>query len=72
MTKVVKTTNIARMAQKCINCKSGRPSPPYTNPRELGPRKIVAPEKGHHTPYITLFVEGTYSVISFCEVMRTS
>ena len=31
-----------------------------------------APSKGHHTRYITLFFEGTYSVISFYEVMRMS
>ena len=29
-----------------------------------------APSKGHHSRYITLFPEGTYSVISFYEVMR--
>ena len=29
-----------------------------------------APSKGHHSRYITLFLEGTYSVISFYELMR--
>ena len=29
-----------------------------------------APSKGHHSRYITLFFEGTYSVISFYELMR--
>ena len=29
-----------------------------------------APSKGHHSRYITLFFEGTYSVIGFYEVMR--
>ena len=29
-----------------------------------------APSKGHHSPYITLFFEGTYSVIGFYELMR--
>ena len=29
-----------------------------------------APSKGHHLPYITLFFEGTYSVIGFYELMR--
>ena len=34
--------------------------PPYYN----------APSKGHHSRYITLFFEGTYSVIAFYELMR--
>ena len=29
-----------------------------------------APWKGHHSRYITLFFEGTYSVIGFYELMR--
>ena len=29
-----------------------------------------APLKGHHSRYITLFFKGTYSVISFYELMR--
>ena len=29
-----------------------------------------APSKGHHSGYITLFFEGTYSVIGFYELMR--
>ena len=29
-----------------------------------------APSKGHHSRYITLFLEGTYSVIGFYELMR--
>ena len=29
-----------------------------------------APSKGHHSRYITLFFEGTYSVIGFYELMR--
>ena len=29
-----------------------------------------APSKGHHTLYITLFFEGTYSVTGFSELMR--
>ena len=28
-----------------------------------------APLKGHHSRYITLFLEGTYSVIGFYELM---
>ena len=29
-----------------------------------------APSKGHHSRYITLFFNGTYSVIGFYELMR--
>ena len=29
-----------------------------------------APSKGHHSRYIILFFKGTYSVISFYELMR--
>ena len=29
-----------------------------------------APSKGHHSRYITLFFEGTYSVIAFYELVR--
>ena len=29
-----------------------------------------APSKGHHSRYITLFFKGTYSVMSFYELMR--
>ena len=31
-----------------------------------------APPKGHHSPYITLFFKGTYSVVGFYELMRVS
>ena len=37
VTEVVKTANIAKMAEKCINCTSARPTPPHTNPMEPGP-----------------------------------
>ena len=29
----------------------------------------IAPSKGHHSRYITLFFQGTYSVIAFYELM---
>ena len=29
-----------------------------------------APSEGHHSLYITLFFEGTYSVMGFYELMR--
>ena len=32
VTGVAKTANIAKMAEKCINCMSARPTPPHTNP----------------------------------------
>ena len=31
-----------------------------------------APSKGHHSRYITLFSKGTYSVVSFYELMGVS
>ena len=37
VTKVAKTANIAKMAGKCINCIGARPTPPHTNPMQLGP-----------------------------------
>ena len=37
VTEVANITHIAKMAEKCINCKSARPTPPHTNPMELGP-----------------------------------
>ena len=37
VTEVAKTANIPKMAEKCINCISARPTPPHTNPIELGP-----------------------------------
>ena len=33
-------------------------------------RLMNAPSEGHHSRYITLFFEGTYSVIGFYELMR--
>ena len=40
VTEVAKTANIAKMAEKCINCRTARPTPPHTNPMELGPENI--------------------------------
>ena len=37
VTEAAQTANIAKMAEKCINCNSARPTPPHTNPMELGP-----------------------------------
>ena len=37
VTEVAKTANIAKMAEKCMNCISARPTPPHTNPMESGP-----------------------------------
>ena len=31
VTEVATTANIAKMAEKCINCISARPTPPHTN-----------------------------------------
>ena len=37
VTKVAKTANIAKMAEKCKNCISACPTPPHTNPIESEP-----------------------------------
>ena len=37
VTEVAKTANTTKMAEKCINCISARPTPPHTNPMESGP-----------------------------------
>ena len=37
VTEVAKSANIAKMAEKCINCTSARPTTPHTNPIESGP-----------------------------------
>ena len=37
VTEVAKTANIPKMAKKCINRTSARPTPPHTNPMESGP-----------------------------------
>ena len=29
------------MAKKCMNCMSARPTPPHTNPMELGPKRFM-------------------------------
>ena len=34
VTEVAKTANIPKMAEKCINFTSARPTPPHTNPME--------------------------------------
>ena len=36
VTEVAKTADIAKMAEKCINCTSARPTPPHTNPMVSG------------------------------------
>ena len=37
VTEVAQTANIAKMAEKRINCISARPTPRHTNPMESGP-----------------------------------
>ena len=49
------------------------PTTPKILPKVFVARRRLlrnAPSKGHHSPYITLFFEGTYSVIGFYELMR--
>ena len=40
VTEVAKTANIPKMAEKCINCISARPTPPHTNPMESDPETL--------------------------------
>ena len=42
VTEVAKTPNIPKMAKKCINCISARPTPPRTKPMESGPRNTFS------------------------------
>ena len=42
LTEVAKTANITKMAEKCINCISARPTPPHTNPMESGPGNTLS------------------------------
>ena len=50
-----------------------KPTTPKFLPKGFVARRQLlrnAPSKGHHSRYITLFFEGTYSVIGFYELMR--
>ena len=38
--EVAKTAHIAKMAKKCINCISARPTPPHTNPIDRDPETL--------------------------------
>ena len=46
LTEVAKTANIPKMAEKCINRKSARPTPPHTNPMESGPGNTFSAQNG--------------------------
>ena len=46
VTKVAKTANITKMAEKCINCISARPTPPHTNPMKSGPGNTFSARNG--------------------------
>ena len=46
VTEVAKTANIAKMAEKCINCTSACPTPPHTNSIESGPGNTFSAENG--------------------------
>ena len=62
---------------KHVCCREGVLGSNATTPK-LEPKVFVArwrplrnaPSKGHYSRYITLFFEGTYSVIGFYELMR--
>ena len=50
VTEVAKTTNIAKMAEECINCISARPTPPHTNPMESGPGNTFSAQNRKKKP----------------------
>ena len=55
VTEVAKTTNIAKMAEECINCISARPTPPHTNPVELGPGYTFSAQNKKKTKRFMIF-----------------
>ena len=66
--------NNAPLGVKC----QGRVVTCFTTTFNIFPKVFVArrrplrkaPSKGHHSRYITLFFDGTYSVTGFYELMR--
>ena len=55
VTEVAKTTNIAKMAEECINCISARPTPPHTNPMESGPGNTFSAQNRKKTKRFMIF-----------------
>ena len=55
VTEVAKGANIAKMAEKCINCTSARPTLPHTNPMESGPRNTSSRLKPKKTKRFMFF-----------------
>ena len=55
VTKVAKTANIAKMAEKCINCMSARPTPPHTNTMESGPENTFSAQNRKKTKRCMIF-----------------
>ena len=55
VTEAAKTANIAKMAEKCINCISARPTPPHTNPMESGPGKTFSAQNRKKTKRFMIF-----------------
>ena len=52
---VAKTTNIAKMVEKCINRMSARPIPLHTNPMESGPGNTFSTQNGKKTKRFMIF-----------------
>ena len=52
---VAKTANIAKMAEKCINCMSARPTPSHTNPMESGPGNTFSAQNQKKTKRFMIF-----------------
>ena len=66
-------TLVGRHMSSRLGALGSNPTTPKFLPKAFVPRWRLltnAPSKGHHSRYITLFSEGTYSVIGFYELMR--
>ena len=55
VTEIAKPANIAKMDEKCINCMSARPTPPHTNPMELGPGNTFSAQNQKKTKRFMIF-----------------
>ena len=65
VTEVAKTTNIAKMAEECINCISARPTPPHTNPMESGPGNTFSAQNRKKTKRFMIFDPKRGGVVFF-------
>ena len=55
VTEVAKTANIAKMAEKYMNCTSARPTLPHTNPMESGHGNTFSAQNRKKTKRLMIF-----------------